>query len=225
MKNQLKLTTDQNKLVAEFVTNYGLSEEQIIFDGTGLEPIFDFEALSVLRERLTDFQSVDVSDVVWNPADNSAQAKCTIITAAGRQVVVSDFAEIGESLPDNSKVESSLGAKRLARARAMRSGIRAAGVNLLKAHRRFLETGRIGEAEPVDPRLNKIREIHALAGEIGFIKGTDRTAYESHLAEMFEGRTSSRDLSDFELQRFVVSLRAIRRAQINAIADSQPAAA
>jgi len=221
--SEKKLTLDQKELSKQFFDTYGLSPEQISFDGEKLEPIFDFEALSVLREKLTNFKSVDVSQVTFNLEDNSAEAICAIFTNSDRTITVSDFAQIGELMPDGNKIESVTQAKRVARARAMRTGIRAAGVNLLKAHQLYLE-GKPLDFEPVDPRANRIKEAHAIASEIGFIRGNDKSAYQNHISELFDGRTSSKELDDIELQKFIVSLRALRRVQQAAIA-AQPKAA
>lgn len=222
--SEQKLTTEQAELQNQFVATYGLSPEQISFEGEKLEPIFDFEALSLLREKLTSFESVDVSQVSFHPDDQSAEAVCDIFTDQQRRIVVSDFAQIGELMPDGKNIETAMQAKRVARARAMRSGIRAAGVNLLKAHQLYLE-GKPLNFEPVDPRLNRIKEIHKLAGDIGFIVAGDKSDYQKHIAEMFDGRTTCRDLDDIELQKLVVSLRAIRRVQQAAFAANQPKAA
>jgi hypothetical protein len=224
MQEEKKLTLNQLELQKQFVETYGLSPEQISFEGEKPEPIFDFEALSLLREKLTNFETVDVSQVTFKSDDNSAEAVCDIITDQQRRIVVSDFAQIGELMPDGSRIETAMQAKRVARARAMRSGIRAAGVNLLRAHQLYLE-GKPLNTEPVDPRINRIKEIHVIAGEIGFIVGSDKTDYQNHIAEMFDGRTSAADLDDIELQKLVVSLRAIRRVQQVALAASQPKAA
>jgi hypothetical protein len=222
--SEQKLTKEQLELQNQFVTTYGLSPEQISFEGEKLEPIFDFEALSLLREKLTNFESIDVSQVSFNADDNSAEAVCDIFTDQQRRIVVSDFAQIGELMPDGGRIESPMQAKRVARARAMRSGIRAAGVNLLRAHQLYLE-GKPLSFEPVDPRANRVKEIHALAGDIGFIVRGDKTDYQKHIAEMFDGRTSTEELDDIELQKLAVSLRAMRRVQQAAFAASQPKAA
>lgn len=210
MSDRKKTTIAQEELINELVQTYGLDPEQIGFDGESLEPILDFEALCVLRERLTNFKCVDVSRVSFDQEAGEATATCIIANAEGREITVSDFAQIGEAMPDGSKVSTSIQAKRLARARAMRSGIRAAGVNLMKAHKYFIEHGNTLDFQPIDVRETMRKELHALAGEIGFINGSDRSKYEKHIAELFDGRTSSSDLNDIERGQLRVSLRAIR---------------
>jgi hypothetical protein len=206
-------TLEQSNLVKDFIELYGLSEEQISFDGETIEPIFDFEALCVLREKLTRFQSVDTSKTLFNQETNEAECVCTIITQNNLPVSVSDFAQIGEMMPDGKRIENSMQAKRVARARAMRSGIRAAGVNLLKAHKSYVESCDILDFKPVDPRIAKRKEVHVLAKELGLIKDEDKSEYQKFIAETYDGRTSSNDLEEKELQRLIVTFRAMRRLQ------------
>lgn len=213
MSENKNTTIAQDELVAELVKYYNLTPDQIGFDGEKLEPIFDFDALCTLREKLTDFKCVDVSRVSFNLETKEATATCIIVNAKGQEITVSDFAQFNESLFDGSTIQNSIQAKRIARARAMRSGIRAAGVNLMQAHRHYLETGETLDVSPINPRLNIYAENHKIAAEIGFIVGGDKTEYEKHIAQMFDGRTSSKDLNDIELGQLRISLRAIRRVR------------
>lgn len=204
-------TLQQEDLAKEFINAYALSPEQISFEGEKPEPIFDFEALCVLREKLTDFQSVDTSNISFYEAEKEAQCVCEIVTAEGRKISIVDFAVINEPMPDGTKIETPIQAKRVARARAMRTGIRAAGVNIVKAHQEFVRTGKKLTSEPVDLKTKQTQEIHILAAELGLINGSDKSEYEKFLAETFEGRTSSSDLDDIERQRLLVIFRAMRR--------------
>lgn len=206
-----KLTLEQSELVREFASHYGLLEEQIGFDGEKPDPIFDFDAICLLREKLTDFKAVDASAVEYDEQKKEAQAVCVILLQNGNTVTVSDFAELGEPMPDGSLIQNSIKAKRVARARAMRTGIRACGVNLLQAHRAFVETGKIPQSAPVDPRISKIKEVHLLAGKLDLIVGTEKEEYQRFLAQLFDGRVSCNDLDDIELQRLLISLRAMNR--------------
>lgn len=216
------LTTEQKQIQDEFVSTYGFDPEQVAFEGNKVEPIFDFEALCLLRERLTDFTEVRITRGDF--ADPVASAVCEITTSQNRKIVVCDFAQVGEVLHDGNAISGPLDALRVARARAMRTGIRAAGVNLLKAHRYLIDTGTAPTYSPVDPRTPRVREIHVLANECGLITADGRDQYEDMIAGMFDGRTSSRDLDDLELHRLVVSLRAIRRVQLAQIAAAPKAA-
>jgi hypothetical protein len=218
------LEQNRNTLVQEFVTTYGISEKQISFEFNSAEPIFDFDAICLLRERLTNFQAVDVSRVSFNEAEQSAEAICTITQANGRPITISDFAQMGEIMPDGTTIQNSIQAKRVARARAMRSGIRAAGVDLLKAHKNYLENGDFLDFTPIDPRANRVKEIHALAEELGLIVGKDKEAYQEYIGEKFDGRTSTNDLDDLELQKLATDLRALKRLNFARQNDKQLAA-
>lgn len=211
--SEKQLTFAQDELKQELMETYGLSPEQISFDGENIDSILDFEALCALREKLTNFKSVDVSCVTANDAGTEAEAICVVVTAENRTVTVSDFAQYGELMPDGSQIQNSMSLKRLARARAMRSGIRAAGVNLMKAHKHYLETGDTLDFQPIDPRVNAYKELHAVAAKIGLITGADKSEYQKFIGETFDGRQSAKDLDDLELQRLLVTFRAMARVQ------------
>lgn len=219
----IKKTEHQQRLTNEFTETYGLSANQISFDGEKEEPIFDFEALCILREKLTKFHSVDTSRTSFNQETNEAEAICSIMNQNGHLITVSDFAQLWELMPDGTKIENSMQAKRVARARAMRSGIRQAGVNILKAHQNYLESGEVLNFRPVDPRIAKTKECHVLAEKLGLTvktdEGIDKSEYQKFIAETYDGRTSSKDLDDLELQRLIITFRAMLRLN-NAVAKA-----
>ncbi len=194
------LSKEQSELVAEFVATYNLSEEQISFDGNSTEPIFDYEALNVLRLRLTDLQDTDPWIAERNETLGIVTAKCTVTLADGRTASDLGSAQLGEVMPDGGKIENFIQAQNVALARALRRGIRSAGVNLLKAHKQFLQTGEIVSGAADEETLSKIgREIHALAAEWGHIKGKDKSDYQSFIENVFgTGKRSTLDLNDIE---------------------------
>lgn len=194
------LSKEQSELVNEFVTAYNLSPEQISFDGTSTEPIFDYEALNVLRLRLTDLQDTDPWIAERNEALGIVTAKCTVTLADGRTASDLGSAQIGEIMPDGGQIKNFIQGQNVALARALRRGIRSAGINLLKAHKQFLETGELVSGLVHEETLSKIgREIHALAGEWGHIKGKDKTAYQDFIENVFgTGKRSTLDLNDIE---------------------------
>lgn len=205
-----KLSPEQTSIRAEFVAHYHLEAAQISFDGDSAQPIFDYEALCALSLVLTDFQDITVGEPEIDEA-GYVLAKCSVVLKDGRTRSIYDSAFIGETLPDGKKIETRRLAEQVARARAMRTGIRTAGVNLLRAHRQFVIDGMIGELETVNPLVNLRKEIHALAIELGLIKGKDKAAYQFFIAEQFDGRDSSSDLDETELRRLAITLRAMRR--------------
>ena len=64
-----------------------------------------------------------------------------------------------------------------------------------------------------DPRKPVYEEIHVLAGNLGLITAGDKENYRAFLSESYEGRTSAKDLDDAELQRLLISLRAMNRVR------------
>ena len=217
------LTIAQDDLVKELIETYGLEAEQIGFEGDDANPILDYEALCVMRINLTDFQDVQISEPVINIEQKSVSVKCTITLRDSRTVNVSEDVALGDPKPDGKLIETIREAKVFARARAMRFAIRTAGVNLMRAHRDFMKTGKVATASPVDPRTPIYQEVHLLAAKLGFIQGKDKSAYEGYIAEMFEGRTSSKDLNDIELQKLLVSFRSFARLKRSEITAEQAA--
>lgn len=218
MNERKILTADQQQLVNEFVIAYGLDETQISFEGSDLNPILDYEALSVMRVKLTNFRDVKVGEPIHNVAENSVSVSCVITLADGRSIDVSEKVYAGDLMPDGSTIETRRQMETFARARAMRFAIRSAGVNLVRAHREFLKTGEVATGNLVDPRYPQYQEINAIAYKLGLKKKRDdktedREEYEKVLAENFDGRTSAKELDDVELKRFALLLRTLQRLQ------------
>lgn len=225
-----KLTADQLKLVRELCEAHGLNEDQISFDGDENTPIFDFEALSALSLKLTDIQDMDVS--ITNENGKDVIASCTVILPDGRTRTINDFAYFGEKLYDGSEINSLRLAGQVAMARATRRGIRAVGVNLYNAHKKFMETGEIASGHTNnDPRHTHYQEINVLAYKLGlkyktYIHGKQvekRGEYENFLSENFDGKTSAKELDDIELQRFKTMLRSFDRYSSVSITDKKAA--
>lgn len=206
MTNTDSIETKRSRLRAEICDAHGLDPEQITFSGDSLAPIFDFEALSALALKLTDIRKIECA-TGWIES-SVVTAKCVVELPDGRSRSVTASAFIDEELGSGGKVETLFQAEAVAHARATRRGIRAVGVNLLKAHRQWLETGSpISASGTGDPRLPLYQEVHILAKKVGLIVDSDRSRYEQFLALQFDGRTSTRDLDDRELDFFIKMLR------------------
>lgn len=206
-----KLTPEQARIVKEMCDLHGLDETQISFDGTELTPIFDYEAVCSLSLKLTDIPSIDcwISDH-GSAEDEMVTAKCKVTVPDGRSRTCEANAQLLEKLPDGGIVETFQMAQAVARARAVRLGIRSVGVNLYNAHRKFVETGEIALGHTRhDPRLPAYNEIHVLAEKCDLIVDADRRNYEAFISEMFPGKTSAADLDDLQLRQLLVSLRAM----------------
>lgn len=206
------LTLEQRQLTEEFINTYDFSPEQISFEGTSPEPIFDYEALNVLRLRITDIQTADVEIVERNMQLGIVSAKCTVYLPDGRSAndigsaMFPTFNEEGnlktegEIMPDGSRLGNLIQAQNVALSRALRRAIRAAGINLLKAHKQFIQNGQVTNAEVDEEFQSPIgKEIHKLAGEWGHIKGKDKTAYQDFIESVFgTGNRSTLDLNDIQ---------------------------
>lgn len=206
-----KYTPEQARIVKELCGLHNLDESQISFDGTELTPIFDYEAVCALSLRLTDIHSIDCWISDHGTADSEmVTAKCKVTIPDGRSRTCEANAQLLERLGDGNLIETHQMAEAIARARAVRLGIRSVGVNLWNAHRKFAETGEIAEGHTRhDPRLPAYNEIHVLAEKCDLIVDADRRGYEVFISEMFPGKSSAKDLDDLQLRQLLVSLRAV----------------
>ncbi|MEZ5421821.1 MAG: hypothetical protein R2682_01845 [Pyrinomonadaceae bacterium] len=211
MKHSTKTyTSDQAAIVQELCRSHDLEPEQISFDGSDLNPIFDYEAVCALSLKLTDIRAIDCEIKRVDPMQHlRSVAACTVILPDGRTRTVEESAEVGEEV-NGRTLETKREADGIAQNRAVRRGIRSVGINLYKAHKTWLSNG---EATPgttdYDQRAAVIKQIHALSDELGFSKDE----YRDLLAAGYGPRTSSSELDDFELHNFARTLRILRRVQ------------
>lgn len=213
-----KLTEKQQQIVNEFVQHHGLEPDQISFEGAETTPILDYEAISALSLKLTDITDIDVSIV--ERAGEIITARCIVTLPDGRTRRVEETAYAAEKLPNGGVIDSQRLCEQVALSRATRRGIRAVGINLYNAHKKFMETGEIVAGHTKhDPRYSDYLEIHVLAYKLGLKKKVtvdgkmveDRAEYERTLAEQFDGRISAKDLNDMEIMRWKLFLRTISR--------------
>jgi hypothetical protein len=214
MKN---FTQAQQEIADQFVAVYDIFADQIAFDGDSTEPILDYEALCRVADVLTDFKSIDTSEITFDA--NTETAKCVggVRIASGKHIVLAEFASIGECLPNTSTITSVDDARRLARSRALRSLIRAAGVNILKAHKQLLTTGEVVASEPIDPRAKQYKEIGVLKRELGLEVNGDDSEFRRFLGDTCDGKKSAKELDDVEIRRFIHTMRAMRRTRENLV--------
>lgn len=211
MKN---FTQQQREIADQFIATYdGITEDQISFQDNQTEPILDYEALLVYINTVAEL-TFDLSDVVFFV--NTEESRCigSVKLDEKREIKLSEFAKIGELLPDNSSIQLPDDARRVARSRTLRSLIRAAGINILKTHKHFISTGEaILTAKPIDPRANSYKEIGILKRELGLEVGTDDSEYRRFLIEAFDGKKSPTEFDDIELRRLIMTLRSMKRTQ------------
>ncbi len=217
MATERRLTMKQRELVEEFVEAYDLDESQISFEGESPNPIFDYEALNVLRLELTDIEGSFPQ--VLERSEDLITVSCTLNLPDGRSATDLGTAIIGEDMPDGSQIETIIDAQNVALSRAFRRALRSAGINLVKAHRQFKETGKPTSGRR-DPELaSKMgREIHALATEIGHITKDSKEKYRDFIENIFGNqKRSSLDLNDIEKSKLIAIYRrmlaTIRRAK------------
>lgn len=205
-------TTAQIQLLKELTETHGLDVSQISFEGADTTPIFDYEAVCALSLKLTDIQRIESQLTSSNAEDESVSAICTVTLPDGRSRSVEDSASLHEKIGDGKIIDSIRLAGLVAQARAVRRGIRSVGINLFRAHQNFIKSGQGATAHTnYDPRTPQYQELHVLAEKIGLTVGSDKSQYEQFIAEMFDGRTSSKELDDLELQRLLVAFRAMSR--------------
>lgn len=225
MERKIK-TPAQARLVKELMEAHGLDESQISFDNDSIEPIFDYEALNVLRLRLTDIQTTEPEIVERNVALGIVTVKCTATLPDGRSASDLGSAQLDEPMPDGSTLENFMQAQNVALSRAMRRAIRAVGINLLKVHRQFMETGEIACAD-IDAEFesNIGREIHKLANSWGHIKGKDKSEYQGFIENIFgSGLRSSLDLNDIQRSQLANMYRSMVMSREKAIEQTRIAA-
>lgn len=209
-----------SKLVSEFCAAYGLTPEQISFDGS--EPIFDFDALNILANTLARIPDITVGLQKFHDGrERIAESFCQM-TLNGRMTrKFPGVAMIGETMHDGRAITGEIQAINVSRARALRCGLRAVGFDPVKFH----EARKAGQPIELLDRTDEendrsvIAQIHVLAGHkgLGFIKKNgDRTEYENLMASYFHGVTSSKDLTPEERSQWLGMLRAWARKEVAA---------
>jgi hypothetical protein len=198
-------TLSQEQLVREFTEKYGITREQVSFDGVGLEPIFDYDALSLLTLLLTDIPSIRVEPGDFNPMVGLATAMCMVTLVDGRKRETYGHAMVGEVLHDGTTILDMGEALTMVRSRSLRSGLRMVGFDPVKAHRQSQK----GQAQPtdfVDQRNKQLARAHALGEELGYIVGDNKLAWQNQIGIYFKGKSSSAELNELELSQWVAML-------------------
>ena len=209
------LNAEQERIRDEFVSMHGLDKSQISFEGDNSTPILDYEAVNTLSLRLTDIQDIQPTRVEEN--GSTITVYCAVTLPDGRTRGAFGSCEIGETLYDDETVGSRKLAEATATSRAFRRGIRAVGVNLVRAHEEWKKSGAAAAAHTNnDPRHPLYQEINRIAFKVGYkmkngFGGVDKSEYEKLMATHYDGKTSAKDLNDLEIQRFTSLLRTIER--------------
>lgn len=214
----------------ELSQRYGIDKSQITFTGPANDPIFDFDALSVLVNELSDFSSTIVDIGTVDHERGFCTATGTITLADGRTRSNFGSAFVGEMLHDETTVKDMQSAMELARARALRSALRSASFDPVRAHRNRhsglpVSTPSVPSTPddpststdtPEDPRRAMERECHAIGEHIGLI--TKSPHYDSvgnkrqwrWLMKTFFGKETMAELTDLEQTQWRNTLRGLQ---------------
>lgn len=224
-------TEEQRSLADEFLIEYGIEPTQINFGDDQLNPIFDFDALFYLANRLGDFWDIGIEAGDVDQERGYCTSHCCISLADGRTRKMFGSAFIGEPMPGARNVQTVSEALVISRARALRGALRAVGFDPLRAH---LQRGRsdAGDDEFDDyesPRRLMERQAHLLGEKLGYIvrphgAPADKSEWREFMAMLFHGKTSMSELTDDEQSQWVSTLRAMERACQHAVAINQPMA-
>ncbi len=199
--------TDRDKLVAELCETYDLSPGQITFNSIG-EPVLNFDALQVMTHTLcTQIKYDEVSPNNIEQARKFVSCTARLTLKDGREITRVDIAQMGERIGTEDSIESVPQAINVASARAYRKALRAIGFNAIRAHYQAKQGNAFAaEVESEDDSKDR-RELHALAAELGYIKGNDRNLYRDLLRTMYNGKVSSTQLTEIEARELLAFLR------------------
>ena len=204
------LTPEQAAIVKDYIETHGLRADQISFDGDNPTPIFDHNATSTLSLKLTDIQDISPTAIEDNGTRATVFSRATLPDGRGRGGF--GTCDIGEMLGNGQTVNNMQVALGVANSRSYSQSVRNVGVNLNEAHIRFKQTGEIAASHMQEhPRKAGNAEIKFLARELDLIVDDDEKKYREYLADNYEGRTSTSDLTDIEFQRLLINFRSMAR--------------
>ncbi len=222
-------TAEQRSLADEFLVEYGIEPEQIAFADAELNPIFDFDALFFLANRLGDFWDISIEAGDVDHERGYCTSHCCIMLGDSRTRKMFGSAFVGETMPGNRLVQTIGEALVISRARALRGALRAVGFDPVRAH---LQRDQTGEGVQLngssEPRRSLERQAHLLGEKLGYIvrpagAPADKTEWREFMAMLFHGKTSMSELTDEEQSQWVSTLRAMERACQNAVTMNRPA--
>ncbi|HYE72580.1 MAG TPA: hypothetical protein VEF04_04580 [Blastocatellia bacterium] len=211
-----QLSKDLQQAVVQIKDDYPIEANQIFIENGDV--YFDFEALSTLRIALApQITSVDLSLHQIEQEQGYAVWNCALTLDDGRTISSSGYAQVGESLPNGDKIENIKSASDLSRVRAYRTALSGIGFNPIRAYIAHKKGQPVNLQpivdDPVTQRAKDVKAIHAIATEIGYIWGNDKTAYCNLLASFYQGRQSTKELSDAEVAQFRSILTGLQQAQ------------
>lgn len=213
-------TLEQEHLAREFEKYYGIEPRQIAFESERLEPIFDYDALSVLSLVLApQIVNMETEPVNAPTQPGVVMMKCVVTLDDGKSRAPIGSATIGEPMPGGGTIEDFKQALDVAQSRAVRKGLRAVAFDPLKMHQKKMRGEELTLALPPDPHRDQMAEIHLLAREAELItdEGND-DEYRKLMGQLFkdeggEAITTATKLNEAQRSQFVATLRALAKAQ------------
>ena len=207
-------TLAQELVVKEYVEAYGLSREDIYFDGESDEPYFSYEALSLLSLLLsTDIKTLSMTPIEIDRTAGLVTVNCEVILVDGRSRAPFAMAQIGETMPGGDPVKDINQAVGLAQARAARRALNMVGFNVTKAHEARKNSGELKLTLAVDdPRTIELREGHSLGEELGLIVGDDKGLWRQEISAFTRGECDSMgEMDDKSRGHWIIHLRTLKR--------------
>lgn len=207
MNNQPQkiLNADQSALVAELSMTYGIDPEEIIFFDNDSNPFLTYEANSVLCNHLTSLVHIGVEPVP-SAFQDSVSVKCSIIFKNGNERSAVGVANISEKI--NERDISQQQAINLASSRALRSVLRASGIDLIKLHHHSVKGGDLLDFQGKSNFNSLLGQAHRLGNEAELIIGDDKTAWYRLLKNRY-GVQRSNELTEDQLADFVAVLKTL----------------
>jgi hypothetical protein len=215
---QRSYSRDQHNIRKEFMDAYGFNVDQIGFEGNSLDPIFDYDALTVLSVKLCRIPDLCVEPATIDRLQGLAQSRVVVMLPGGEMRKTFSTAWVGEEMHDGEPIRDIIQAVQVCKARGFRDGLRIVGFNPVLAHREFVKTGQVLELSPIDPYLKELAEIHLHAQSLDLITASgdgfiNRVPYQQRLAKHFNGKTSAKDLTDAERSQWLQLLRGWSKAR------------
>jgi hypothetical protein len=209
-------TLEQEQLAREFKQHYGIEASQIGFETDRPDPIFDYDALSVLSLALTDeIVNMSTEPVGSNEVTGVVMMKCVVTLRDGRTREPIGTAALGEVMPGGGEIADFKQALDVAQARAVRKGLRAVGFDPVKAHQKRMRGEDLALNLPPDPHRQQMAEIHLLAQEAGLItENGDDSTYRTLMGQLFTDEsgqpiTTATKLNDKQRADFIANLRSL----------------
>ena len=179
---QTSLSVRREMIVREFTSQYDIRKDQIFFDENGDEPYFDFEALSLLVNQLSDIPSIVVLPAMLDNATGIATATCEITLEDGKRRTYSGSSFTGETMPGGGTVKDFRQALAVAQTRALRTSLRAVSFDPMRAHEARKKGADLTlKLRDGDPRTRMLAEAHMLGADLGYIMGTDKTEWRKFI--------------------------------------------